>query len=128
MPDWNVEADTETNRLYIDLTGSMDVAEGRKSNEATKTALEELEPGFDVVTDIRGFEPGSPEAVELLEDGKRAIRQNGAAAAVRVMPESATASMHFERVGEDEEDYPVAEAETVEEAEELLDQRRAQEA
>ena len=128
MSDWSVDVDEAKNRLYINLAGSMDVEEGRKSNEATKAGIERLEPGFDVVTDIRNFEPGSPEAVELLEDGKAAIAQGGCAAAVRVMPDSATASMHFERVGEDEEAYPVAEAESVEQAEELLDQRRAQEA
>jgi hypothetical protein len=128
MSDWTVKADEETNRLYINLSGSMDIEEGRKSNEATKAALEELEPGFDVITDIRNFEPGSPEAVELLEEGKEAIAAQGCSAAVRVMPESTMASMHFERVGEEAEAYPVAEAETVEQAEQLLDERRQQEA
>lgn len=128
MSDWSVEADEETNRLYINLSGSMDIEEGKKSNEATMEALERLDPGFDVITDIRNFEPGSPEAVELLEEGKAEIAANGASAAVRVMPESATASMHFERVGEDEENYPVAEAESIEAAEKLLDERRKQEA
>jgi hypothetical protein len=128
MSDWSVEADEQTNRLYINLSGSMGLEEGKKSNEATMAAVEKLEPGFDVITDIRNFEPGSPEAVELLEEGKARIAKNGASAAVRVMPESTTASMHFERVGEDEEAYPVAEAESVEEAEQLLDQRRKQEA
>jgi hypothetical protein len=128
MSDWSVDVDEAKNRLYINLEGSMDIEEGRKSNQATMDAIERLDPGFDVITDIRNFEPGSPEAVELLEEGKAAIAEGGCSAAVRVMPESATASMHFERVGEDAESYPVAEAESVEQAEELLDQRRAQEA
>lgn len=128
MSDWSVETDEAKNRLYLNLSGSMDIEEGRQANEATKAGIERLEPGFDVITDIRNFEPGSPEAVELLEEGKAAIAEGGCSAAVRVMPESATASMHFERVGEDEESYPVAEADSVEQAEELLDKRSTQEA
>ncbi len=128
MSDWSVDADPEKNRLFINLSGSMGIEEGKKSNAATMEALDQLEPGFDVITDIRNFEPGSPEAVELLEEGKATIAKQGASAAVRVMPESTTASMHFERVGEDEEAYPVAEAESVDAAERLLDERRKQEA
>lgn len=128
MSDWNVEVDETTNRLYIDIGASLSVDEAIASTDAVVEGARRLDPGFDVVTDIRNFEPGAPEAVEQLERGKKAMRENGASAAVRVMPQSATASMHFERVGEDEEAYPVAEAESVAEAEELLDQRRAQEA
>lgn len=127
MSGYDIEADEERNRLYIDISASLSEEEAIQSTDQVVRAVEDvLEPGFDVITDIREFEPGSPEAVEQLERGKRAMRENGCAAAVRVMPESATASMHFERVGEDEEAYPVAEAETVEQAEELLDERRRQ--
>lgn len=79
-----------------------------------------------MITDIRGYRPSGNE--EPLARGKRAMRENGCSAAVRVMPESTTASMHFERVGDDEEAYPVAEAGSVEAAEQLLEERRKQEA
>lgn len=128
MSDWNVEVDEANNRLSIDISASLSVDEAVEATDAVVEGAATLEEGFDVITDIRDFEPGEPEAVEQLERGKKAMRKNGAAAAVRVMPESATASMHFERVGEAEEAYPVAEAETVEQAEELLEKRRGQEA
>lgn len=129
MSDWNVEVDTAKNRLYIDISAALSAEEAtRSTDQVVDAANNTLDPGFDVITDIREFEPGTPEAVEQLERGKKAMRENGCSAAVRVMPESATASMHFERVGEDEEAYPVAEAETVDQAEKLLDERRSQEA
>ncbi len=125
MGSWNVEVDEETNRLYIDLNGALG-EDGERSTQAVVDGAERLSPGFDIITDIRGYRPSGNEGT--LERGKRAMRENGASAAVRVMPDSTTASMHFERVGEDEEAYPVAHAESVEEAERLLDERRKQEA
>jgi hypothetical protein len=125
MGSWNVEVDEEANRLYIDLNGALG-EEGKHSTQAVVDGAERLEPGFDIITDIRGYRPSGNE--ETLERGKKAMRDNGASAAVRVMPESATASLHFERVGEEAEAYPVAQAESVAEAERLLDERRKQQA
>jgi hypothetical protein len=125
MGDWTVDVDEETNRLYIDLNGALG-DEGEHSTQAVVDGAAQLDPGFDVITDIRGYRPSGNE--ETLARGKRAMRENGCSAAVRVMPESTTASMHFERVGDEEEAYPVAEAGSVEEAEQLLDERRKQDA
>lgn len=124
MGDWNVDVDHDKNRLFIDLGGHMAVEEAEESTEEVIAGAEALDPGFDIVTNLEGFMPGDQEAVEYIEEGKRAMREHGASAAVRVMPDSATAQMHFERVGEDEEGYPVAVANSVEQAEKLLDQRR----
>ena len=126
MADWSVDTDEAQNRLYIELVGSHDPEMAKESSEAVKAAAERLDPGFEVITDISECVPGDQEAVQYIEEGKKAVRENGAAAAVRVLGEgSATGQMHFERVGEDEEEYAVAVADTVEQAEKLLDKRAA---
>lgn len=128
MGDWNVDVDGAKNRLYIKIAGRMSVEEAEESTRAVIDGAERLDEGFEVITDLGEFVPGDQEAVAKIEKGKQAITANGAAAAVRVVPDSASATgqMHFERVGEDEEGYAVAMAESVEQAEKLLDKRREQ--
>ncbi|MFB6164087.1 MAG: hypothetical protein ABEJ31_02915 [Haloarculaceae archaeon] len=124
MGDWNVDVDQRANRLYIKLAGHMDAEEAKVANDAVMEAARGMDPDFEVVTDISDFVPGDQDAVKYIEKGKKVIKENGAAAAVRVTGNaSATGQMHFENVGDDHEDYPVAMAETVEEAEKLLDSR-----
>lgn len=123
MGEWNVEADTDKNRLYIELSGYIEGEEAERSTDAVVEAAEQMDEGFDVVTDISTVQPGDTEAVENIERGKEAVAENGAAAAVRIQPESTTGQMQFERAGD--EPYAVAMAESVEQAEQLLDQRRA---
>jgi hypothetical protein len=122
MGNWNVEADHEKNRLFIELEGFLEIEESKASTDATIEAAESLEEGFDIVTDISSAQPGSAEAVEHIQRGKRGVAEAGAVAAVRISPDSATGQMQFERAGD--EPYAVAMAESREQAEELLDQRR----
>jgi hypothetical protein len=63
-----------------------------------------------------------------IERGKKGIAENGVSAVVRVMAESTTGQMQFDRAGEDEENYQLAMADSQEKAEKLLDKRRKQEA
>jgi hypothetical protein len=124
MGDWNVEADTEKGRLYIELSGYIEGEEAERSTNAVVEAAEKMDEGFDVVTDIADVQPGDAEAVENIKRGKEAVAENGATAAVRITPESTTGQMQFERAGD--EPYAVAMADSVEKAEKLLDQRRAE--
>jgi hypothetical protein len=122
MGDWNVDADHEKNRLFITLEGYLDAEESKASSDAVIEAAESMADGFDVITDISDAQPGDTESVEHIQRGKQAVADNGATAAVRISPESATGQMQFERAGDAA--YPVAMAESVEKAEKLLDQRR----
>jgi hypothetical protein len=123
MGEWNVEADTDKNRLYIELSGYIEGEEAERSTDAVVEAAAQMDEGFDVITDISTVQPGDTEAVENIKRGKEAVAENGAEAAVRIQPESTTGQMQFERAGD--EPYAVAMAESVEQAEQLLDQRRA---
>ncbi|MFB6083705.1 MAG: hypothetical protein ABEJ94_05620 [Halorientalis sp.] len=124
MADWSVDVDEAQNRLYLDVGGYFGPEEAKKANEATKEAVQRLDSGFEVITDLSEFVPGDQDAVKYIEGGKQVVREPGASAAVRVVGEgSATGQMRFERVGEDEEEHAVAVADTVEQAEKSLDKR-----
>ncbi|MFB6083707.1 MAG: hypothetical protein ABEJ94_05630 [Halorientalis sp.] len=128
MAEWNHRVDEAENRLYIELGGHFTAEEAERSTAEVKEKVERLDPGFEVITDLEDFIPGDQDAMKYVEEGKRVVREHGAEAAVRVMGEgSTTGQMQFERLGEDEEEYAVAVADTVEQAEKLLDKRREQE-
>ena len=124
MGDWDVDVDTEKNRLYLTLEGHLSVDEAETAADTVIEATERLDPGFDEVNDMSEFEPAATEAMEHIERGKRGIVENGVEAVCRVVAESTTGQMQFDRAGEGAEEYAVAKAETVDEAEALLDKRR----
>jgi hypothetical protein len=123
--DYTFEVDEEANRLYMTLEGRVDAETAHEALEELETAyLDRLEPGFDVVNDISGFEPISQEAARAIERGKAALGEAGASAVARVMGDSVIGQMQFERHGDDE--YHVATAESREQAEVFLDRFREQ--
>lgn len=83
-------------------------------------ATEQLEEGFTLVNDISEFKPVSQDVAERIERGKAIAAEAGVEAVVRVTGESVIGTMQFDRVGQGNESYHVATAETVEDAEELL--------
>jgi hypothetical protein len=126
MGHWNVDTDEEKNRLYLTLDGHLDLDEVEAAADAVIEAAEQLDPGFDEVNDMSGFEPADPEAVDHIQRGKRGIVENGVSAVCRVVSESTTGQMQFDRAGEGKEEYQLAKTDSVEKAEQLLDQRRQQ--
>lgn len=126
MGHWEVDTDHEKNRLYLTLDGQLSVEEVKTAADEVIEAAETLEPGFDQVNDMSGFQAADPEALEHIERGKRGIVEAGVAATCRVVSESTTGQMQFDRAGEEEEAYAVAKAESFEQAEKLLEKRRQQ--
>ncbi|SEN00598.1 hypothetical protein SAMN05216388_1001134 [Halorientalis persicus] len=121
MAETDVEVDTGANRLYIRLAGHMEDDEAEAAAGEVEAGVDELDPGFDIVNDLREFKPTSGEAVTYVEEAKTYAAEAGCAAVVRIEPESPTGKMQFERA--EGEDYDIAVAESVEAAERLLDQR-----
>ncbi len=126
MGNWEVDTDDQKNRLYLTLEGRLSTEEIEDAADAVIEASSTLDLGFDQVNDMSAFEPADPEALDHVKRGKRGIVENGIAATCRVVSESATGQMQFDRAGEDEEEYAVAKAESFEQAEKLLDKRREQ--
>lgn len=122
--DYEVDIDEDRNRLYLTLEGHLDEEVAEAHVDDMLAAADELTPGFDMVNDISSFTPMSDGATDTIERGKRGLTERGVSAVVRVTGESVVGKMQFERVGDGVEGYHVATAETVADAEELLDRFR----
>ena len=123
--DYEIEVDAEKNRVFLTQYGMYD-------DETATAMLDELDrktgalpEGFDLVNDIREFKPLEQQKTKYIEPGKEIVAENGVGALVRIV-DSAITAMQFERVGDGDEAYHVATAETPREAERMLDRLRAE--
>jgi hypothetical protein len=122
MSDYDVRTDRSANRLYLRLEGHMDEAQTKRAADAVIDAMADLEPGWEMVNDISDFKPATQDATAHIERGKQAAAENDVGAIVRIV-DNVTGKLQFNRVGKDVQSYEVTEAESVEEAERLLDER-----
>lgn len=119
---YDMTADRENNRLYIDLAGRMDAEEIEAAAEAAVSEAETLDDEFDIINDLSGFKPPSPEAAEPIKDAQGSLREMGVDRVVRVIDEETSKIvLHaFERRSTDV-GYSGERADSVAEAERLLD-------
>jgi hypothetical protein len=122
MGEYQFRTDPVKNRLYIRLSGFFREAEVTRVFQELDATLGELRSGFDVVTDLTDFKPGSPGSARSLRRGAELVKARGRRRAVRVAGRLVTGLMQFRReltgvFDEGSTRY----ARTVEEAEELLD-------
>ncbi|MFB6243584.1 MAG: hypothetical protein ABEH80_05755 [Halobaculum sp.] len=118
---FDIEADRERNVLYIDLSGRLDADAIREAADETVSAAETLRSGFDIVTDLRGFSPPSPDAAEPIGEAQQRVAELGVDRVVRVSDEntSSVVELAFERRSK-EAGYSGETAESVEAAERRL--------
>lgn len=116
-----IEADVGNNRLYVTLGGKFDADEAAASAEQTIEAAERLDAGFDVVNDIRELEASPQETKEHLQRSKTFLAAHDVGTVVRVVGDSPLAEMQFDRTGD--QAYEIETADSVEQAERLLDER-----
>jgi hypothetical protein len=64
---YDIEADRRENRLYLDLTGRLDEQTLAVAADAAVEAGQQLDEGFDIVNDLSGFRPPSPEAATAIK-------------------------------------------------------------
>ncbi len=128
MSGYKIEIDRQKNRLYLTLEGMMNEETAREHVRELVDAADDLEDGFDMVNDIREFKPFSQEVTDVIEEGKQGLTDNGVSAVVRVTGDSSIGALQFTRVGSEEQGYQARTAETVAEAEALLDRLREQSA
>jgi len=119
---FDIDTEVRSNRLYIDLDGKLDA---ETIAEAADTTIEEaarLDDGFDVVTDLSGFRPPSPEAATPIKRAQGELKEMGVDRVVRVVDEDTSRVVvnAFERRSRDV-GYSGETADSVAEAERLLD-------
>ena len=84
---YEITTDRRENRLSLDLTGRMEVEEVSEAADETIDRAEELERGFDIVNDLRGFRPPTPEAATSIKRAQKELVEMGVDRVIRVVDE-----------------------------------------
>lgn len=122
IPLSEIDTDARTNRLYIDLNGKLDADRIDDAAAETVAAATDLDDGFDVVTDLTGFRPPSPEAARPIKRAQEELVEMGVDRVVRVVDDDTSRVVvnAFERRSRDV-GYSGETADSVAAAERLLD-------
>lgn len=122
---YELERDPSANRLYLSLTGRMDRAELEIAADETIETAERLREGFDVVTDLSGFKPPSPEAAKPIKRAQAELKEMGVDRVVRVADaETSQVVVNAFQRRSREVGYTGEAAESVLEAERKLDEEQ----
>lgn len=124
---YDIAAERTENRLYIDLSGRMSGDEIDEAADVTVERADRLDDGFDVVTDLSGFKPPSPEAAKPIKRAQRELVERGVDRVVRVTDgeTSQVVVTAFERRSRDV-GYSGETADSVAEARRLLERENAE--
>jgi hypothetical protein len=120
---YEIDADVLANRLSIDLTGRMGADEISEAADVTVEKAEALDEGFDIVNNLSGFKPPSPEAAKPIKRAQGELEEMGVERVVRVTDEETSQVVinAFERRSQDV-GYSGETADSVTEAEEMLEE------
>lgn len=118
---YDIEADRRENRLYLDLTGRLDEQTLAEAADAAVEAGQQLDEGFDIVNDLSGFRPPSPEAATAIKRAQGELKEMGVDRVVRVVDDETSQVVinAFERRSTDV-GYSGETAESRDEAERML--------
>ncbi|ELZ29120.1 hypothetical protein C475_02849 [Halosimplex carlsbadense 2-9-1] len=121
---YEIEADPRTNRLHLSFTGRMDREEMETAADETVEAAEHLRDGFDIINDLSGFTPPSPEAAKPIKRAQGELKEKGVDRVVRVTDEETSEVVvnAFERRSRDV-GYSGETADSVAEADRKLDEK-----
>jgi hypothetical protein len=84
---YEIEADRRENRLYLDLTGRMDAEALDEAADEAVAAGKQLDEGFDIINDLSGFRPPSPEAAKAIKRAQGELKEMGVDRVVRIVDE-----------------------------------------
>jgi hypothetical protein len=98
---YKVEVDIARNRLYLTLVGFFSIEEIKRSGDETIKATSKLRRGYDVITDISNFKPGTKDIAKDIQRVQAHFQASGARQGVRIVGKSAIASMQFNRIAKD---------------------------
>ena len=122
MEGFDIFVDTERNRLYITLNGFFNDEKARQAAEAVEEKIAQMQPGFTIVNDIRGFKPTTPAGAASIQKAQQKAVEIGVRHVVRVVTQEQynVAQMQFKRKGRTA-GLISSEAVSVDEADKILD-------
>ena len=118
-----VRVDTSKNRIYLVLEGFHDVEEALRMKKLYEEAIESCTPGFTVLADVSAYKPGSGEVQKVHEEAIRLAEDAGVRRVARVVGEMPLGGMQINRIARTKGHYESAHFETVEDAEEFLNEK-----
>ena len=118
-------ADVGKNRLYVVLQDFFQADEAKEAAEAVIAEAKKLRPGFDCINDISTVKATSEQGVLELLRCQSFLRERGMGRVIRVVPEVSVGSLQIARTSK-QAGYEADTARSIEEAEEMLGDRRGQ--
>jgi len=118
-----VRVDSTKNRIYLVLEGFHDVEEALRMKKLYKEAIDSCIPGFTVLADVSAYKPGSGEVQQVHEEAIRLAEDAGVSKVARMVGEKPLGGMQIGRIARTKGHYESAHFETVEDAEEFLDEK-----
>jgi nucleotide-binding universal stress UspA family protein len=118
----NVRIDASKNRIYLVLEGFHDVEEALRMKKLYKSAIDSCKPGFTVLADVSAYKPGSDQVQAVHAEAVKLAEEAGVRKVARVVGEMPLGGMQINRIAKKEGHYQSAHFETLEEAEEFLDE------
>jgi hypothetical protein len=115
-----VVVDTEKNRLYITLVGSVCKEEVERIFTATTVCVPELKPGFSVVTDLTQCKFGHLSGIPTFHKIMEFLLQSKVGKVVRVVGKAKIIFNQVSRITESFQGYKAMYVSTLQEAEEKL--------
>ena len=127
MGEYFIEANIDKNRLYQALKGFFNTEEIKEAADKTIEEVKKLQPGFDIINDIREFIPGTEIVMRHIQRAQEFNKERGVRRVVRIVKEldrgvAKVTKEQFRKSQEKVEGYQALEALSVEEAEQLLDE------
>jgi len=121
MGELSLEVDEEQDRMYLRLAGSFEEGEAQEFTDKVIGSATRFDSEFDVINDISELHIGDPGAVEQLERAKEGLAERGLNRVVRIPPTAVSGEEQYREAGADAESYDIHTADSVAEAERLLD-------
>jgi hypothetical protein len=124
---YEIEVDRRTNRLLLDFSGHLERETLEEAAAETVEAAEQLDDGFDIINDLSGFAPPSPEAAKPIKRAQAKLKEMGVDRVVRVADEDTSQVVinAFERRSKDV-GYSGETADSVLEAQQLLEEEHVE--
>ena len=84
---FKILSDHEKNRLYLYLSGNIDKRESRTALDKTIKSLEDLTPGFDLVSKVSRYNPLSQTADVTISSILKTVKEHGVRKTMTIVEE-----------------------------------------
>jgi len=117
---YEIKLNKDDNRLTVILQGNIGKIEGEKAGREIVAAVNQLQRGFSVITDISTFETANGKNDDVFRKAMQFMKVRGVGTVIRVVGGSKAGLVKFAQLTKNVRDYSVQYVTTIEAAEKLL--------